>query len=644
MKRNLTLLLLSFLIHSSALFGFTLTVTPTPETCTGNGSLLFNVTNPDPNGSITYLVYKLPDLTVPIATVTTNSLTGLSAGDYHIVADETVGTVTTSQQQDVIITSNLTPLSFTIQSLNQACSTTSNIVVNVTSGTAATYEIITGPITFPPQASNTFSGLPVGVYKIRVFDACGVGVVSTFTVTLNPTGLTIGDPVLSDTSPPSCNFTVVTNTITPASGTVIGYPLSIHYEIHPPGGGAPIVMNSTMNTGNPTSQNLVTTIPEYLNQGYDYDITIVDACGTTVTHNFPINHSILFSNTVTILDCNQNYFTLSATNFTPPYTLNFTTMPAGFNPSAYSSSYPGPYNSNTIDFGSDTFVTPLGNYSVTITDNCGRTATTSFEIINVPNLPSALGVNDGCLTNTGGIVAAINGSNIVTATIINAPPSYPNPLPSDVSSFIDSEGNLVIHSLPLGDYTLTFTDTCNDVLAPLDVTVPAYVDQGVTAMQRPGCELQKGSVRIKGENGKLTSVIITAAPAAFGQTLPFNVSNNIIITDGNFYLNNLPPGNYTFATIDECNFTGSTNVAVNGYTITSSAFSLQENCGSFDIPLNFVSNATIGQSFWLQKLIDATNNVWGHPDTGTLYVEGTVSNTIQFVCLGKYDYQLQSDF
>ena len=211
----------------ASVFGFTLVVTSSNETCAGNGSLTFIPSNTDPAGSISYLVYLLPNTTTPYTTLNTTSLSGLSAGTYRIIAIETVGAVSTTQQVDITITNSIVPLIYTVQSLNQACSTTSNIIVTTTSGIGITYEIFSGPITFPLQASNTFSGLPAGSYSIRVFDSCGNGVVSTFTVTLNLAGLIIGAPVFTNTAPPSCNSTIVTNTITAATGTVIGYPLAI---------------------------------------------------------------------------------------------------------------------------------------------------------------------------------------------------------------------------------------------------------------------------------------------------------------------------------------------------------------------------------------------------------------------------------
>ncbi len=623
-----TLLLLSTVMA----FGFTFTATPTSETCSGNGTIAFANSNADPNGTIIYIIYYLPDVTTPFATVNTNFINGLQSGTYRIIAKETVGSVSTQQQLDVVIGNNIIPLVYSVQSLNQACSNTSDISVNIITGVAQSYEIFSGPMHFPAQASNTFSGLPVGVYKIRVYNNCGVGVVQTFTVNQNTAGITIGSPTFSNTAPPSCNFTVATNTLTPALGTVLGYPLSITYTIHPPGGGAAIVITSTLNSGNATSQNLVTTIPDYVNQSFDYDLTIVDACNSTYTQNFPVVKNITLTSTIVVLDCDQNYFNINVGNYMPSFNLNFIAFPVGFNPVAFNSNYPGPYNQDVVPFGDATNIVPFGDYKIGVVDSCGRTATLTFSIVPMPPMPSAVGSNNGCLTNSGNIVVSIPSYTLATAIITVAPAGYPQTLPYDVSSLIDVNGILTLDPLPIGHYEIQITDKCNNVFAPISCDIPVYVNQGLSAVKRPGCDLQKTSIELTGKNGKLTIVSITAAPIAFGHTYPYVISN-YITSNGKLYLNDLPGGTYTFLAIDECGFSNTLTVNAPGYVVTTSTFSLQPNCGSFDIPLDFVSNATASESFWLQKQLNATTDAWGHPATNSPYIAGAAPNATNSLAL-----------
>lgn len=601
---------------------FSFSVAATNESCSGNGELTFSAANTDPNGSIVYQVYKLPNISVPLATVTGNNLGGLSAGTYKIIAQETVNGITTSQELQATINNTIEPLVIDVDSVNQACSANSNIVVNAVSGTAVNYEIFSGPVTFPLQTSNTFNNLPVGVYRIRVFDACGTGVVSTFTVTLNVTGINIASPTFSNTNPPSCGTIIAEHIITPANGTVIGYPLQIEFVVHPPGGGATQTFNSTLASGNLTSEQISETIPAFPNQNYDYDVNILDACGTTFTQNFLVTNNINLLPTIYDLDCNTYYFELKASNFTPPYTLNFSVFPTGFDPTTFTSNYPGPYNTDTIQFGDSNQHTPVGAYDVTITDACGRSKLLSFAIVNLASIPTATATNNGCSTNSGSIYMNIIGYRIVTATIRSAPPTYPFQTPHDVSAQIDTTlGALILNPVPLGDYLIEVTNNCGDTMSPLFITVPDYVNQGLNSEQRPGCALGLGSIRVGSNNIGLTSLKITASTANLNHSFPYDVSAHIA-PDGNAYLNDLPAGTYTFEGVDQCNFTNQIVVNIDGYTISSSTFSLQENCGSFDVLLNFVSNAQTGATYWLQKEI--APNQWGHPSTLQPYTEGTI--------------------
>jgi gliding motility-associated-like protein len=625
-------------------FGFNLSVITTNETCSGNGGLTFNTTNTIVGGSIQYIIYKLPNTDTPFATTDLTTLNGLVAGDYRIIARETFGMTTTEQLQDVTIVNSIVPLTYSVQTLNQACSNTSTIIVNTLTGTPASYEIFNGPLLFPPQSSNTFSNLPIGIYKIRVFDSCGIGVVTTFTTVQNPTGITIGQPQI--TQLPNCNLVSVTNSVTSATGTVIGYPLNITYTILPPGG-TPIVLNSTLTSGGLTQQNLLQNMTNYINQTFSYSISILDACGSTYSStNFVVNNGINLTNNITRLDCNKNFFTFNLSNFYPPYTINFNSFPTGFNPLLFNDSYPGPYNQNSVSFGNETLPTPIGNYDATITDSCGNIKNITFTIINRPPIPNVTGSHNGCLTTTGKINISIPGYIITTGLVTSAPSDYPFTLPHNITSLI-TNGTITLNPVPLGNYIIELTNTCNDILSPITVVVPAYVDKDLSSSIRNGCDLNTSSVKIESLNSKLTSISITAAPSTFDFNLPLNVSYNIA-PDGIFYMNNLPAGNYTFIGTDECNLTNTINIILQGYTITSSNFSLVPNCGSFDISLDFVSNGTSNQTFWFQKLIDPITNTWGNPNTNVIYTNGTIPNTTNSISLinntTNFNFSSNGDF
>lgn len=611
-------------------YSFTFTVTPTDETCAGNGTLTFNVSNPDPTGSIVFVVYKLPNLTTPYASLTNNFISGLSAGPYRIIARETSGSNTTTQEIDVTINSTVTALAYSVQSVNQPCSNNSIVTVTIIAGAAVSYEIFFGPVTFPAQSNNTFSGVPAGTYRIRVIDNCGNALVQTFIVTVNPANLNVGPPVFSETVPPSCTSVIVSNTITPPSGSIINYPIQVAYTMYLPGGTTSQIQ-VVLNSGNPTAVVLSQTFPLFINDDYTYEMVVTDACGITYPNNFAISSIITLEAIVEDEEC-LYFFVLNVSNFAGSYTLNFDTFPTGFNPTDFNIAYPGPYTLPSITFGSDSQSVPEGNYTVTVTDPCGKTETIEFEVIYEPPVANVTGTSNGCQSNDGRIVAFVVGNEIIAATITAAPANYPFALPHNVSSFINTGGVLVVNPVPIGDYTLTVTDECGNVIEPLNVTVPTSQDAGITTNILHGCDRGRSSIEITSGNGILTSVIITNAPASFPFPLPYTISNNIVAS-GKLYLNDLPAGNYTFRTVDICGFTNNTAVSIEGYTVTNSNFSLITGCGAFDVPLAFTSNITVGETFWLQKLLNPDTGTWGHPETEQQYISGVIPDSSTGIAL-----------
>src|ERR1700754_3899999 len=86
--------LLIMLLTSTAycqLSDFNLILTKTDETCLGNGSLTFTVTNKTPNSSLIYKVYIMPDTVNPFTVTTANQLGSLSAATYKVVAIQSLG-------------------------------------------------------------------------------------------------------------------------------------------------------------------------------------------------------------------------------------------------------------------------------------------------------------------------------------------------------------------------------------------------------------------------------------------------------------------------------------------------------------------------------------------------------------------------
>lgn len=602
------LFLCSFSIFAQ-LDDFSLQVGVTPQTCYGNGVLTFTVTNTTPGANMDYTIYLFPDTTVPIATITATTLTGLLAGDYLIVATQSLGGSTGVQQEQVTIANLIVPLTYVANS-SIICPNDGTITVNVTSGNAVSYEIFSGPVTFPLQASNVFTNLPGGTYQIRVYDACGEAVVQSHTLIYTPiapiTLLAAGAQTEIVACDPDTTLSMVT------LGVPFGaFPLQVQYTIHPPDGSAPIVFNEVVNSstfGHP--------IPFYLDQEYFYDLQVTDVCGNV--YNFPQNvvRSSMSVNAVPVLEDCVYLLKVTVASFIPPFTINFTTYPAGFDPSLYNAEYPGPYIEGEIIFGSTSNPLLEGNYSLTVTDACGRIKTTSVEIEVEESDPHVGGSGYSDCSGLGELMVSHN-NDLLTVVIIQAPDSYSNTLPYNVPGVIGN--TLIMEDVPIGYYIFEVTDVCGNEFT-VDGSVTPYPFEGnFQVSNAPGCS-GLGSVRLTSTSGnELTSAFIIQAPDDFPETLPLDVSANIhgvaIFNAWFVSMNGLVPGDYTFVIQDDCG-EYTVQVPVISYEVSLNELEITENCGSFELYMEHQANNTsiapIGISYYLEQYNETTDE-WVSP-------------------------------
>lgn len=604
----------------AALPEFTLTVTKTDESCLGNGTLTFTTSGTDPAATVEFRVYQLPDTTSPIAVQTANFLGGRVAGTYLVIAVQSKGGESNQQQQQITINNTIVPLTYTVGSTNAMCGPDGSISVTMTSGIGAFYEIISGPVIRTPQASPVFNSLPAGQYEVRVIDNCGVGWVTTHTVVSDAVQITIGQTEFPNPVLPDCSHITVSNMLTPSLNDVLTYPISVEYTVHPPGGGTPVVITQSLPTGGADSQEVQQIIPFYYGQQYFYDLKITDHCGNIFTlPNNIVNATLTVALVGEFAECGQKFLTLHPAFYVAPITVNWISTPAGFDPTAFNPAHPGPFTEQPIAYGDFDHPVPWGEYVVEITDACGHTAQGQIELEYVPPEPTdEAEPYPGCQSNMSAVTIKIPGYEIVSAEITAAPATYANPLPDDVSAFINGDGELILDPLLAGAYTVHLVDECDNVY-DYDFIVPD-LSTSVTSLSRVDCQTGTGGIRIRGSSTILTSAIMTSAPTGFPQPMPYDVTFNITAS-GTFSMADLMPGTYGFTVTDNCGLSHDVSVSVAGYAITADNFTITPHCGSFDFAFNHVSNASA--SFFLQKFNPATGN-WEHPATGAVYTEGTI--------------------
>ncbi|KAF2516813.1 T9SS type B sorting domain-containing protein [Flavobacterium salilacus subsp. salilacus] len=606
--------------QTQQLADFDLQVTKTNETCLGNGTLSFVTTNLTPGSQMIYKVYLLPDLVNPVSISVDTYLAGLSAGTYRVEAIQVLEDLSNSQQQQITINENIIPFNFTVSSAYQNCAGGADIIVNVSSGISSAYEIISGPVIRPLQTSNVFSGLPSGTYNIRAFNDCGIGKVRTYTLVVTASELAISDTTYPDEVVIVCDSITVNNIISATSG-VIGYPVTVRHTLNTMDiGGNPTIINQTFASGPSDFLEVSAVVPRYPNNSYSYELTVTDNCNAVYEKlENVVNPDIDVSLSTGDASCAEKYLVVDVSKFYNSFTIEFLSFPDGFNPVVNSS-----YTDGHVEFGDSLNSIPFGNYVVSVTDECGRTMFESIMIeLQIPE-PNIIARNNGCFSEFGRIRINVIDSELTTATVIAAPSDYNNPLPHNVTGNINNQGILALSNMPVGFYTIQFTDDCGFFREEI-IEVPPFVEQDFNKATLPSCDTGYGSVRLRSGNGYLSEVIITSAPIGLGQSLPYDVSFNI--EAGKFYMGNLPQGLYIFKTTDVCDITHDMEVYIAGYNLVlEESFEFIPNCGSFSVKVTDESNGNEGGSYWLQKLDTETGN-WIHPQTGVAYTEGNLPDS-----------------
>ncbi|RAJ16906.1 T9SS type B sorting domain-containing protein [Olleya aquimaris] len=617
----------------SQLSDFNLTVTATDQTCTGNGALQMSVSNTTPGSTITYTLYLLPDVNNPIAETTEDFFNSLQAGNYSVVATQILSNQENSQQQDITINDLTTALDYQVSHTTSTdCDPEGTITVNVLSGNAVLFEIISGPVMVSPQSSNIFPNLQAGSYVIRVFDDCDNAVSKTYTMVLNTNNFSISNATLPVTYN-DCDEVDMSTNIIAFEGYPILYPLLVTYTILPPDGSPNIVVTQNISSGPPEGVTINQIIPLFGSDNFIVNMQITDSCDDLFEVNHPINPNPKVNLVKEEASCGE-FLNVNIENFFPPYNINFTSFPTGFDPSNYNADYPGPYTQDATTFGDDSNLLPIGTYNIDIIDACGRIGTGTISIEEIQAEPIVNTSNSGCSVSSGFIGVSVSNRELISVIITAAPTSYSQPLPHNVSNFINNGMFSIQDNIPPGNYTLLITDDCG-VEYTIEASVPDFEFQELMVSTLPNCETATGSLNLSSAHGSLNAVVITSAPATFNQNLPADVSNNIN-DSGSLFINNLPIGNYIFESTDECGFQYTTDVTINSYSSNPGIYTLSRNCGSFDVTINDFDESTMNQTYWLQRLNPDTN-IWTHPNTEAEYTEGQIPNTTTAIQIENFE-------
>lgn len=631
MRGFVRLLSLLFCVVSWGAFAqisnFSLTVDKTDETCQGNGTLTFSVSNTSANAQMLYKIYKLPNTNSAMSIQTSAYIGGLTSGTYKVVAIQSLNSASNTKEAQVTINKSIVPFNFNITTQQANCATGGSLVITASTGTLSDCEIISGPVQRPRQASNVFTNLPTGTYKVRAYNECGIAKVKAYTLNVVSASLEIGTTEYVSGPAMACDSIQISNSISSTSGP-INYPLTVKHVLYPMDlSGQSIEIEQHFATGDANSIAVTARVPRFVTDSYMYDISVTDYCGSLYSKEDNVvdpSIGMLLSDGESV--CAQKFLNINVTKFTGSYTVNFLSAPAGFNPANFQSAPNGPFSTETVSYGSATDPLPFGIYVVEVTDSCGRKVTDSIELEFILPKPSASGSISECFSNYGNINASVPPQNIVSVMLLEAPAEYmlTHTLPEDVSAFIVN-GRFRMSNVPKGWYKIQISDDCGFVYPPNRFQIKDYVDKSFNIATLPACGPGFGGVRFRSGNSAVATAKIIAAPSTFTHALPYNLSSSLT-AGGDVYIADLPAGDYIFDGLDTCGATKQLPVTVVGYNSVAATYEYKPSCGTFSVKVTDDSNGMEGATYWLQKYNAATDS-WGHPQTGVAYAEGTVPTT-----------------
>lgn len=368
---------------------------------------------------------------------------------YTLVLSDSSFSVTIAPQPDILNSCNETTFVYSVSAGSGAVLSyplSVNYTVTLLDGSEATsfsqiYD--NGPETLL-ELSETFSNYNDQILNVEIVveDDCGDIIISTETIDLIPeVSLT---PVPNTTC--GSNLIIVVTNIQP--------PYTLEF-IEAPSEFNPSDYND--NEGVYTESTIIFEQEDIGLPYGTYSVSILDSCGRMGSTTFdlieePIEPFISATNG----GCNALVGDLIVAIPNRDIVTSFFTLA----PAAYQNELPDDI-SNFINGGSvELSELPKGTYSLEMTDNCGAVYTQEIIIPDRAELPLNVVTSPSCTSDTGSLRISGSYGTVTSVFIIDAPAAFSQTLPFDYSAAIFSGGFFYVDDLPVGNYTIQFTDSC----------------------------------------------------------------------------------------------------------------------------------------------------------------------------------------
>ena len=560
------------------------------------------------NYTVTSTGTAITPATVTGYTSSTINLTALAAGDYTI--EITNPTTNCKASATVTIANPTAALSVTNSPVQPTCTTTTgSVTVNATGGWGGNTYALAGPTPRVAQPSNNFTGLAAGNYTITVTDSNGCIQTSTFTlnaavapvltvtgsdVCLPGTSITVavtagtglapfqyslnggayangtvangttytnlaaGTYTITVRDANGCtNATTVTRTINPqltastslTKGITCIAPTAAQIAVSINGGGAPYQYQVSYNGGAYSALTATGGAAFTYNAAAagTYQFQITDAAGCTVTTPIrtvapKVDPEFTFG-TITNVLCNGSStgaltINIDNTKGVGPYTIAVNKT-----------------NAPVASFGTQTSALPAGDYSVTVTDANGCTATdtttiTEPDAINFTAVPVDLtctssGIEPGQINITG----VSGGKSPFTYNVSN---NFGEILPPYTATTGESHSFNIIN---YGIYTVEVVDSNGCSLVKNNIIIASPPNNlTITATGSSDCTTG-GTVKVKvgaivvGTGYKFAILTQNTVPYVGDETTDY-IMPDVVGGDEATFTNLLPGVVYTFVVWD----------------------------------------------------------------------------------------------
>jgi large repetitive protein len=543
------------------------------------------VTGPDNDGGIdatpsggtptyTYL-WTTGTGVIPAGQETAQSPTGLTAGTYDVLVTDANGCTVTDQivvTEPVILTlDNLDPSIYAGGFNLSGCFPDGTITTTMSGGVTPYTYAWTGPNGFTSTDGN-LTTLAAGTYTLVATDANGCEVTGTIILT-EPSGLDI-----SGTS-----FVYPSGTNISCFGASDG-----SIDMTTVGGAGPYIYSWTDGSGFTASTEDIGSVP-----AGTYTLTVTDDNGCVVDTIITLTEPpvLLVTSSVTT---DYNGFGISCFGLSDGGLGSTPTGGSGIVATDYVYSWDTNPATGVVSTDQNPSGLPAGDYTVTVTDINGCTATSDVTIIEPTVVTSASSVTSdyngfgvSCFGSSDGSLGSTPGGGVTTL-----PYTFEwntDPLTTVVSTDQNPTG------LPTGSYTVTITDAngCTSTTVPVLITEPTVV----TSASLVSSDYNGFGVSCFGSSdGSLGST-----PGGGVITLPYTFEWNtdpattVVSTDQN--PSGLPTGSYT-VTITDANGCTSTTVPVliTEPTVVTAASLVSSDYNGFGVSCFGASDGSLGST------------------------------------------------